>query len=306
MKKIVQLFSDAASAYGAVRGSRLAAALAFYAILSLSPLLIVAVGITQTVLGSSESVREQLTQSLERLLGGEGASMINPIIESASQQDTSAGLGLTIVGILIALFTASNVFAQLQDILNRIWRVQKPKRPFLAVIQERLVGVFMVLLAGVVLLLLFLLNSVLRAVITYFPDFWIFSGADWLTVAQILTTVVLLVAIFALMFRTLPASQIAWRDVWIGALFTAVVFALGLQLIGWYLTLSTAGSAYGPAASLLVTLLAFYYAAQIFLFGAQFTYVFSQSRYGVSHGGGTMSEESEEEQGQQAATASGD
>jgi membrane protein len=281
MKKIVRLFLDAASAYGAVRGGRLAASLAFYSILSLSPLLIVAVGITQSMLGGSQAVRDQLVEGLEQLLGGDGASMITPIIDSASQ--ASSGVGLTIVGIVIALFTASTVFTQLQDILNRIWRVQKPQRPLIEVIKERLIGILMVIMAGIILLILFVLNPVLKAVVAHVPDFWIFSGANWLTAAQILTTVIILAGIFALMFRVLPQAFVAWRDVWIGALFTAVVFALGLQAIGWYLTFSTAGSAYGQAASLLVTLLAIYYAVQIFLFGAQFTYIFSRSEFGSSH-----------------------
>ena len=279
IKAFLGLFPLTWKAYGAVRANRMAAALAFYTMLSLSPLLIIAVGIAKAILGRDD-VRNFILLQISNLLGTQAADNIAPIIDGAAQDGS---VGFTLVGVAILLFSASGAFTQLVDILNRIWRVQLPRRPILQVLQERLTGFLMVLLAGATLVLLFFLNASLSAITRYAPNFWVFSEVDWLSWLRTGLTIVVVVFVFALMFRVLPDAFVAWRDVWVGAILTGLIFGVGLHAIGWYLSFSTVGSAYGAAGSLLVTLLAVYYAAQIFLLGAQFTYVFSLSTFGASH-----------------------
>ena len=278
-KAFLDLFPLTWKAYGAVRASRMAAALAFYTVLSLSPLLIVAVGITKAILGRDD-VRLFILLQISNILGDQAAVNIAPMIDGAAQDNS---VGFTLVGLAILLFSASGAFTQVVDILNRIWRVQQPRRPYMQVLKERLTGFIMVLLAGATIVLLFVLTTSLSAISRYGPTFWPFDGVDWLGWLRTGLTTAVIILIFALMFRVLPDAFVAWRDVWVGAILTGLLFAVGLHAIGWYLSFSTVGSAYGAAGSLLVTLLAVYYAAQIFLLGGQFTYVFSLSEFGASH-----------------------
>ncbi len=280
-----RLFRLTYSRWSKVRAPRLAAALTFYTVLSLSPLLIVAVGVAQMVFGEAE-VRDTLVNQVAVQLGAQAAITVQRILENAGRPGSGA-VG-TLIGIVILLVGASNVFHQLQEILDRIWGVTEPQKPLLALLRERLLAFVMVLGSGLLLLIILTLRTALNALQRWLPETLPMDRVLVTAVEQV-ATLLILTTLFALIFKTLPRARVAWRDVWVGAAVTGFLFAVGLHLITWYLSSTTVGSAYGAAGSLLVTLLAVYYAAQIFLFGAQFTQVFSRSRLGstpptASHG----------------------
>ncbi len=256
----------------------LAAALAYYTIFSLAPLLVFSVFVAGMLFGE-QAVTGQLVDQIEGTVGREAAVVIQNILRNASSGST--GFWATIVSTAMLVFGASGVFTQLQQALNQIWGVEPEKASGLAgvlkMVTQRAWTFLMVLLIGGLLLAALLLTAVVQAlsqyIIALFP-----AAAFLIPLLNLAVAPFVMWLAFSFMFKVLPQTSVRWRDVWLGSAVTMLLFAVGVTLIGFYLGFNTAGSVYGAASSLIVVLLWIYYSAQIFLFGAEFTKVFARHR----------------------------
>lgn len=256
---------------------QLGAALAYYTIFSLAPLLVVVIGIAGLAFGR-EAVAGRIDNQIEGLVGREGADAVQAMVASAGQSK-SGGIIATIVGLAVTLFGASGVFAQLQASLNKIWEVEpKAGRGIMGIVKDRFVSFGMVLGIGFLLLVSLVVSAAVAAldevVRGLAPSLHVLIAVVSFVVAFGLITL-----LFALIFRYVPDIRIAWRDVWIGAVVTALLFVIGKYLIGLYLGHSTVASTYGAAGSVLIVLLWVYYSTQILFLGAEFTQVWA-TRHG--------------------------
>ena len=277
-KGIVALFKNTASEWIQDKCPQLGAALAYFTVFSLAPLVLVLLAVFGLIFGGSDQARQKITEQLQYLIDPSGIKVIQDIATNAS--NPQAGILATTIGVVIALFGASGVFGQLQEALNTIWGVKpKPGGGIWGFIRTRFLSFGMV--GGVCFLLLVSLTieTLLKGLSAYLKN--VMPGGDIVALALFLIfDLVVIVLLFAMIFRYLPDAKIAWRDVWVGATLTAVLFALGKFVLGLYLGSGAAGSAYGAASSLITLLLWIYYAAQILLFGAEFTQVYANT-YGT-------------------------
>jgi membrane protein len=253
---------------------QLGAALAYFTVFSLAPLILILLAFFGLFFGS-EHARDKIIEQLQYLIDPSGIKVIQDIATSASKPQS--GLLATTIGIIVGLFGASGVFGQLQEALNTIWGVKaKPGAGLWAFFRARFLSFAMV--AGVCFLLLISLTieSVLRGLSNYLQN--LLPGGHILAlILFLILDLGVVIVLFAMIFRFLPDMKIAWRDVWIGASLTAVLFVVGKFLLGLYLGSGAAGSAYGAASSLITLLLWIYYSAQILLFGAEFTQVYTHA-----------------------------
>lgn len=250
------------------------AALAFYSLLSLAPLLMIAIAIAALFFGE-EAARGELNDQIKDLVGREGAKATEAMLENAKRPG-SGGTLATVIGVGTLLFGASGVFGQLQETLNRIWDVPTNKSGGIwDMIRSRFLSFAMVLVIGFLLLASLVLSAVIAGAGKYLSD--IIPGLEaWLQTANTVASFVIITVLFALIFKVLPDTSIAWRDVWIGALLTSLLFTIGKLLIGLYLGKSGMASAYGTAGSLVVLIVWVYYSAQIMFFGAELAHVYAE------------------------------
>lgn len=274
LKGLIALLKETFTQWLEHKAPRLAAALAYYMVFSLAPLLVIAIAVAGAVFGQ-DAARGEIVNRISGFVGQDVASVIEKAITNASQPDISNIASLLSVAIL--LFGASGIFAQLQDALNTIWSVQpRPGRVVRQFISKRILSFTMVLGLGLFVILSLLLTGAISALsqlnlLPGFPFLWKFLS---LAVSFGLVTL-----FFALVFKFLPDAKVAWSDVWMGALITSILFAIGRSLLGWYLGQTSLGSTYGAAGSLIVLLAWVYYSAQILLLGAEFTEVYAR-KYG--------------------------
>lgn len=247
---------------------RLAASLSFYTLLSLAPLLIIAIAVAGFFFGP-DAVRGELVGSLTSLVGQEGGKTIETALANASKP--SDNILATIVGVGLLLFGASGVFAELQASLNTIWEVKaKPNRGILLMLKDRFISFAMVLVIGFLLLVSLVVTAVLNAASELLAaryEFWVIIGQ---AVNQLVSFAVITV-LFGLIFKVLPDVKLKWRDVLVGAMVTSALFTVGKYLIGLYLGHSTVASVYGAAGSVVVILVWSYYSAALLMFGAEVT-----------------------------------
>ena len=256
------------------KAPQLGAALAYYTVFSLAPLVLVLVAIVGVLFRDDPGgAWNKLTQHMSYFLDQSAVRVVQNIAQQASQP--GKGLIATIVGVALALFGASGVFGQLQDALNTIWGVKaKPGRGVWGFLRSRFLSLGMV--AGVCFLLLvsLTLESVLKAFSHYVQS--VLPGGIVIALAvYLIFDFAVIVLLFAMIFKLLPDAKVQWRDVWIGAVMTAILFGIGKWLLGFYLGSGAAGSAYGAASSLITLLLWVYYSSQILLFGGEFTQVYA-------------------------------
>jgi len=251
---------------------RLAAALAYYALLSLAPLIVLALAVAGFAF-SEEAARGGIAQELGGLVGDAGAVAVENIVKNAKAP--AAGVFSTIAGIVVLLFGASGVFGELQSALNAIWEVApKPGRGIGGLVRDRLFSFAMVM--GVAFLLLVsLIASALLAAVGHFLSDALPGGELVWQVVNLAISLGIIASLFTLMFKTVPDAKVAWRDAWIGGAVTALLFTLGKFGIGLYLGKSAVSSSYGAAGSLVLLVVWVYYSASILLFGAEFTQVFA-------------------------------
>ena len=275
MAQYWQVLKQTFKEFGEDKAPRLAAALAYYTIFSIAPLLVIVIAIVGFVYGSEEA-RSQLIGQLESRVGQDAANLIGTMVERTSQQ--GGGVLATIIGIATLLIGATTVFAQLQGALNKIWDVAADRsRGFRKLLLVRLEGLGMVLALGFVLLVSFALQAALNVVMSSFSGTLPGGEVVWFIANQLLMIAVFTV-VFGGIFMVLPDVDLHWRHVLRGAILTAILFKIGEFLIGFYLGFSGVKSTYGAAGSLVVLLLWVYYSAQILLFGAEFTQVDTRRR----------------------------
>ncbi|NJN09179.1 MAG: YihY/virulence factor BrkB family protein [Richelia sp. RM2_1_2] len=276
LKQIWRLLKETFKEWNDDKASRLAAALSYYTIFSLAPLLIIAIAIAGAVFGD-EAASGEIVRQIQGLVGRDGAEVIQTALQNAQKPDTRNIA--SIISIAILLFGASNVFAQIQDALNTIWEVQpKPGRNIWQTLRKRFLSFAMVGGVGFLLLVSLIVNTTLTAMVNYFSG--LLPGFDFLwQIANFIISFAVITLLFALIYKVMPDAKIAWNDVWIGSAITSLLFVIGKYLLGLYLGNGSFGSAYGAAGSLIVLLAWINYAAQIIFFGAEFTQVYA-SKYG--------------------------
>jgi membrane protein len=256
------------------RSARLGAALAYYAIFSLGPLLLIITSIAGLFFGY-EAVRGSLTDQFRELFGEAGGQAVEAMLKGASSQQT--GQITAVVGIVLLLVAAVGVMAQLKDALNTIWEVAEPEDEGLA----WYVRTYLASLAGVLALGFLLTVSLVVSTLLAAASRWLGSGETLLWQGiNLAVSLVVLTVLFAMLFKWFPDTEVSWREVWPGALATAVLFNAGKFLIAWYIGSRGLESTYGAAASLVAVLIWFYYAAQIVLFGAELTHAYANQRRG--------------------------
>jgi membrane protein len=256
---------------------QLAAALSYYTLFSLAPILIIAIAMAGLFFGR-EAATNQIVHTLQSLVGQESAKAIQGMIQNASSKPKT-GIISTVLGIGVLIFGAGGVVGQLQSSLNRIWGVtSKPGRGIWSFMWERFVSLAMVLGVGFLLLVSLVITTILTHLTLYIGS--LIGGAAIIAyLLDIVVSFAFVTILFAMIYKFLPDVRIQWKDVWIGAALTSFLFTLGKFLIGLYLGTSGVTSSFGAAGSLITVLLWVYYSALIFFFGAEFTQIYA-SRYG--------------------------
>lgn len=259
-KTVVQWLDD--------KAPRLAASLAFYTLLSLAPMLVVSVSIAGLVFGE-EAARGQIAGQLNGLLGPSGAATVQTILAHA--KSPSSGVIGAIVGIAVAIFGASGVFGELQTSLDLIWKVEsRPGRGIKGFLHDRVFSFTLVMGVAFLLLVSLVVSAGLAAIGAYFSHVLPGGEAVW-HVLNIAISIAITGVLFGLIFKVVPDVEIRWREVWRGALVTAVLFTGGKFLIGLYLGRSTVASPFGAAGSVVALVVWIYYSAEILFFGAELT-----------------------------------
>jgi membrane protein len=253
---------------------RLGAALAYYTIFSLAPLLVMTIAVGGLALGR-EAAQGRIVEQIAGLVGPVAGEAIETMLANA--REPKQGLFATVLGIAALLVGASGVFNELKAALNTVWEAPPPpKRGILGLLRDRLASFAMVLVVGFLLLVSLVISALLAALSQSLEG--VFAHATLLQAVDLMVSLAAITALFAMMFKLLPDVEPAptWRDVWAGAAMTAVLFTIGRYAIGLYLGRGTIGTVYGAAGSLAILLVWVYYAAQIFLFGAELTQVYAQ------------------------------
>jgi membrane protein len=280
LKSIAAIFADSGKKWSEDRAARLAAALAYYTLFSMAPLLILLTGFVGRYLGELYST-EEIGVQLTALIGADAAAWIMSIIDGATAPTSFTIAALISLGVMF--WGASNIFSHLKETLNFMWGVRaKPGAGIgiLVFVRTRLLAFAIVLIAGLLFVTYFLANTAISIAIPiinrYIPDALEIIPA-WRTIQgiQLGVAFIIVTLLFALFYKILPDVKIKWRDVWVGAAVTSLLFGIGTVALSIYLSLSSVGSLYGAAGSILVILMWVNYSAQIFLYGAEFTYVYA-------------------------------
>jgi membrane protein len=275
------VFKDAAVNWVDDYAQSMGAALAFYTMFSIAPVLLIVTFVAGTVFGE-EAARGEIFGQLADLLGAQGALAVQGLLEDAGKPEGRSIAAL--LGSVVFFVGATSVFAELQDALNRVWRVpvSVAHASLWRFLRARLLSFGMILGIGFLLTVSLAFSAGLAAL----SKWWHPLFGDWDTFESVVEqglSVSLATVVFAMIYKIMPRARIAWRDVWVGAAFTAFLFISGKFVIGAYLGRTSVLTAFGAAAALVVVLLWVYYSAQIFLFGAEFTWVYSH-RFGSRRG----------------------
>ncbi len=271
LKTILRLLHETIRLWNTHRVPRMGAALSFYAIFSLAPLAILTLSLVSLAVERS-AVRAEMIAQFRAQVGGEGARMVEMILSHTSAANTSTWEAA--IGFIVLLIGASGVFGELQDSLNQIWGVTSPHHPVFAMVKERAISFIMVLVMSLLTLISFLLTAAIAVTGTYLHGMFPRLDGVW-ELANSGASLLVVIVLFALVYRIVPNTRITWRDVLPGASVAAALFALGKFVLGLYFGLSAIASSYGAAGSLVIVLVWVYYSAQIMFFGAAFTHVYA-------------------------------
>lgn len=272
MQAILALFKQAFIQWRQDNAHRIGAALAYYALFSIAPLLLVAVAIAGLMFGR-QAAEGQIVAQIESVIGYDGARAIETMINSARKP--AAGITAAIVGTALLLLGTSGVFSELQDALNRIWDVTVPQRSLLRSIKDRFLSFAMVLGIGFLLLVSLVVSAAIAAAGSFLAVR--FPGSKYLLqMSNFILAFGVTTVLIAMIYKILPETRIHWRDVWMGATVASLLLTIGKSVLGLYLAKSGVTSAYGAAGSLVVILIWFYWSAQILLYGAEFAEVYSR------------------------------
>lgn len=274
VRDVGRAFVTAFQEWRSDKAQRLSAALAFYTVLSLSPLLIIVIAVAGRVFGA-EAVRGEIVAQFGSLIGHSAAEQIEIMIQQASNPKTN--LIASLLGLVTLLLGSAGVFGQLKDALDTVWSA-KPSRytGFRGYFRSYMLSMMMVLGVAFLLLISLVLSAGISGLGKWAADL-LPSSVIALRVAEFLLTFVVITVLFAMIYKILPEVDLAWRDVWVGAAVTALLFNIGKLAIGVYLGRSSVGSVFGAAGSLVIILVWTYYSAAIFLYGAELTEVFARN-----------------------------
>lgn len=300
-KGVLPLLMQTFKGWAEDKAPRLGAALAYYTVFSIGPLLLLTISIASFFMDRA-AVQEQIVGTVSGVVGKEGGDVITQTIENADKG--GGNIIATVVGIGVLLFGASGVFGQLKDALNTIWEVQpKPGRGILATIKDRFFSFTMVLGTGFLLLVSLVISAAVAALGKYLEQY-LPAGGFWAFALSLILSLGIFTLMFALLFKFLPDVKIGWKDVWLGAFVTALLFLLGQAALAFYLSIANVGSSFGVAGSLVVVLVWIYYSAQILLLGAEFTQVYTNmygSRVRPDENAEFITEEARAQQGLKGA-----
>ncbi len=267
-RRMARMFMAAINAWLDHRASSKGAALAFYMLFSMAPILVLVIAIAGAFFGD-QAARGQIVSQLSSLVGKTGAEAIQMMLVSAN--NSQSGVIATTIATALLLIGATSVFSELKDSLDEIWQMPKPKTSgVMGLVRARLLSFGLILVLG----LLLLVSLVISAVLTVLENYWRGLSVNFLFVLTPLSSLIsflIISSLFAAIFKLLPQVALSWRDVWIGSLGTAALFTLGKYLIGVYLGNSGVANSYGAAGSLIILILWIYYSAMIVYFGAEFT-----------------------------------
>jgi membrane protein len=278
--RLFRLFVKAGKAWIDDYAPSMGAAISYYTVFSLAPLLVIVIAAAGALFGR-EAVQGLISAQLSGLIGGEGATFVENLVAAAS--DTDKGLVAGIISFFVLLVGATTVFAELQSALDRIWHVPDSKKPsgVFAILRARLLSFGLILGLAFLLMASLVVSTALAALGAWAGNLM----PGWETLLHGINIAVSLgvfTLLFAMIFKLLPSTQIAWRDVWVGAFVTAVLFEIGKLLIGLYIGKSGMTESFAAAGSLVVLLAWVYYASQIFLLGAEFTKVYADEHGSLS------------------------
>lgn len=248
------------------------AAIAFYTVTSLAPVLLIVIAIAGMVYGR-DAAQKAIAVQLSDLMGPQAAQVLQSAMAGAA--DTSAGVWATIIGLVTLIATASGVFGEMQSALNDIWKGEPSATALSRGIRGRVASLGLVAALGFLLIASLSLSAGISAFSNYLNAHMPVARI-LLPAIDVVVSVALLSVLFAAIYKTLPDGEIEWRDVIVGAVATAILFTIGKVLIGWYIGSTAVASTYGAAGGLIVTLLWVYYSAQIFLLGAEFTKAYAE------------------------------
>ena len=276
MRRILGLLKTTFSQWRKRDAPRMGASLAFYTILSLAPLMIIVVAICGLLFGTDKA-EAQILDQFRQMIGDDGARTVETVLQSARKPST--GILASLVGLFTLLWGASGVLVELRSALDTLWdaEIKKRGRGIWGFIKGKLLSFGMVLALGFLLLVSLALSAALSAFGGFFSRLGVLPPAVW-EIFNFFFSLGAVTVLFALIFRFLPDTRLPWRDIWRGALLTALLFTIGKTAIGIYLGKAGVGSAYGAAGSLVVLVVWIYYSAQIFFFGATFTRVMAVRR----------------------------
>ena len=274
LDRVARIFKNTATEWVDDKAPTLGAAIAYYTVFSLAPLILLIISVFGLFMHDNVKVQTEIKDQVAQLSGGSAANVTGQIIESTSKQKKKGIIG-TVVAVAIALFGASGVFGQLQEALNTIWGVKaRPGQGIKGYLKTRFVSFAMV--GGVCFMLLVSLSvSSLISGFSHKLNHLLPGGAVISVLISILLNAVIITGLFAMIFKYLPDVKIAWSDVWIGAGLTTILFIVGKWGLSLYLGSGSVSSAYGAAGAMISTLVWVYYSAQILLFGAEFTQVYA-------------------------------
>lgn len=289
-RSVLRLLKEAMAGWSADNCASMGAALAFYSLLSMGPLLFLVITIAGLVIGPDEA-RELLFTQLSGLLGDTGAEGVETVISASDTQ--KEGIVATIVSFAVLLVGATTVFAELQDDLNRIWKCEAPKSTGVwGFLRKRLLSFGLIVAIGFLLLV----SLVVSAAVAYMGSRWFGGAAPVAHALEFAASMLVMTALFALTFKILPARRIPWGDVLLGSLITALLFWIGKFLIGLYIGRSAVASDFGAAGTIVVAIIWVYYSSQIFFFGAELT-----RAYSLGHGSKRIGTAANSEFGSDAA-----
>jgi membrane protein len=276
-KEALDLLRAAGAKWNYHNAPRLGAALAYYALLSLAPLLVLLVTVTALVFNQT-SAETDLLAAIRGFAGPAEAQTVKTFLDSAHH--TTTGAVATIIALLTLLFGASGVFVELRDSLNLIWEVPAPKwsSAWRGLLAQRLTSFVMILALGLLLLASLALTTAAAILKKSFAGVLPFHAPVMGEIGTRAASLLAVGAVFALVFKFVPAMRMPWRDVAAGALLTAILFELGKALLAFYIGTAAVGSAYGAAGSVIALVVWVYYSAQIFFFGATFTRAYAEAR----------------------------
>lgn len=266
------LLKETASSFMADEALGRGAAMAFYAVTALGPILLIVVAIAGLVFGE-KAAQGALTEEFRSMMGAESAEMVQTVIENAGKK--SSGIIATVVGIVTLVITASGVFGEMQSALNMIWKAKPKGSSVSQLVRARAASLGLVTALGFLLIVSLVVSAGLSA-LGDFANAVLPFGRLMLSALNFIISFGLIALLFAAIYKILPDKVLQWRDVITGALVTALLFTIGKSLIGWYLGSSSVASTYGAAGALIVVMLWTYYSSQIFLLGAEFTKVYAQ------------------------------